>query len=72
MPAAKVEIILADHQNKAGVGAAIARRWMDQEGVDAVADVSNSAVGLAVNEVVCGSKVALIASSAASQPSSSK
>jgi branched-chain amino acid transport system substrate-binding protein len=65
-PGFKVEIISADHQNKADVGAAIARRWMDQEGVDAVADVPNSAVGLAVNEVVRGSKVALIASSAAS------
>src|SRR6202012_1143091 len=38
----------------------------DQEHVDAVADVPNSAVGLAVNEVVRGSKAALIASSGAS------
>ncbi len=65
-PGFKVEIVSADHQNKADVGSAIARRWMDQEGVDAVADIPNSAVGLAVNEVVRGSKVALIASSAAS------
>jgi len=65
-PDFKVEIISADHQNKADVGAAIARRWIEQEKVDAVADVPNSAVGLAVNEVVRGSKAALIASSAAS------
>lgn len=65
-PAFKVDIISADHQNKADVGAAIARCWMDQEGVDAVADVPNSAVGLAINEVVRGSKVALVASSASS------
>lgn len=65
-PDFKVEIISADHQNKAGVGAAIARRWIDQEHVDAIADVPNSAVGLAVSEVVRGSKAALIASSAAS------
>jgi branched-chain amino acid transport system substrate-binding protein len=65
-PDFKVEIISADHQNKAGVGAAIARRWIEQEHVDAIADVPNSAVGLAVNEVVRGSKAALIASSAAS------
>ncbi|SFJ31213.1 ABC transporter substrate-binding protein [Bradyrhizobium sp. cf659] len=64
-PDFKVEIISADHQNKADVGAAIARRWIDQEKVDAVADVPNSAVGLAVNEVVRGGKAALIASSAA-------
>ena len=65
-PAFKVEIISADHQNKADVGAAIARRWIDQENVDAIVDVPNSAVGLAVNEVVRGGKAALIASSAAS------
>ena len=65
-PDFKVEIVSADHQNKADVGAAIARRWIDQEKVDAVADVPNWAVGLAVNEVVRGSKAALIASSAAS------
>jgi branched-chain amino acid transport system substrate-binding protein len=62
----KVEIIAADHQNKADVGSGIARRWIDQEKVDAIADVPNSAVGLAVNEVVRGSKAGLIASSAAS------
>lgn len=65
-PDFNVEIFSADHQNKADVGAAIARRWIDQDKVDAVADVPNSAVGLAVNEVVRGSKAALIASSAAS------
>lgn len=65
-PDFKVEIISADHQNKADVGAGIARRWIDQDKIDAVADVPNSAVGLAVNEVVRGTKAALIASSAAS------
>src|ERR1700739_1279332 len=65
-PDFKVEIIAADHQNKADVGAAIARRWIEQDKVDAIADVPNSAVGLAVNEVVRGTRAALIASSAAS------
>lgn len=65
-PDFKVEIVAADHQNKADVGAAIARRWIEQDKVDAIADVPNSAVGLAVNEVVRGTKAALIASSAAS------
>lgn len=65
-PDFKVEIIAADHQNKADIGAAIARRWIDQEKVDAIADVPNSAVGLAVNEVVRGTRAGLIASSAAS------
>ncbi len=65
-PDFKVENIAADHQNKADVGVGIARRWIDQENVDAIADVPNSAVGLAVNEVVRGTKAGLIASSAAS------
>jgi branched-chain amino acid transport system substrate-binding protein len=65
-PDFKVEIVAADHQNKPDVGAGIVRRWIDQESVDAIADVPNSAVGLAVNEVVRGTRAALIASSAAS------
>ncbi len=39
----KVEILSADHQNKPDVGAAIARRWIDRDGVDAVVDLPNSA-----------------------------
>lgn len=44
----KIEIITADHQNKPDVASNIARRWMDVEGVDAFADLTNSAVALAV------------------------
>jgi branched-chain amino acid transport system substrate-binding protein len=47
----KVEVIFADHQNKPDVGASIARRWFDREGVDAIADLGNSAVALAVNQI---------------------
>jgi branched-chain amino acid transport system substrate-binding protein len=43
-----VEIMFADHQNKPDVGAAIARDWFDRGGVDAIADLGNSAVALAV------------------------
>jgi branched-chain amino acid transport system substrate-binding protein len=46
-----VEVISADHQNKADIGAAIARRWIDSEGVDALADVPTSSVALAVAQV---------------------
>src|SRR5262245_62275052 len=48
----KVEVIFADHQNKPDVGSVIARKWLDQDGVDLVVDLPNSAVALAVNEVV--------------------
>jgi branched-chain amino acid transport system substrate-binding protein len=47
-----VEIIQADHQNKADVAASIARRWLDTEGVNAILDVPFSAAALAVHEVV--------------------
>jgi branched-chain amino acid transport system substrate-binding protein len=46
-----IEIIFADHQNKADIAATIVRQWFDQDHVDAVADVPNSAAGLAVQEV---------------------
>src|ERR671911_1505703 len=47
-----VEIVQADHQNKADVAASIARRWLDTEGVNAVLDVPFSAAALAVHEGV--------------------
>jgi len=47
----KVEIVSADHQNKADIGSGIARRWWETEGVDLITDVGTSSVGLAVNEV---------------------
>ena len=48
----KVEIVSADHQNKPDVGSNIARQWFDVDHVDAIIDVPNSGVALAVNEVV--------------------
>jgi len=48
----KVEVVSADHQNKPDVGAGIARRWLDVEGVDMIVDLPNSAVALAVGEIV--------------------
>ena len=47
----KVEILSADHQNKPDVGAEIARRWFDVEGVDMIIDVPNSAVAPAVADI---------------------
>jgi len=48
----KVEVVSADHQNKPDVGAGIARRWLDVEGVDMIVDLPNSAVALAVGDIV--------------------
>jgi branched-chain amino acid transport system substrate-binding protein len=60
----KVQVISADHQNKTDVGAAIARQWVDQDGVDMIADVPNSSVALAVNQIVKDKNKVLIASGA--------
>ncbi|MEH2474470.1 branched-chain amino acid transport system substrate-binding protein [Nitrobacteraceae bacterium AZCC 2161] len=43
-----IELVSGDHQNKPDVAAGIARRWMDADGVTAIADLTNSAVALAV------------------------
>ena len=50
----KVEIISADHQNKADIGVAIARRWFDVENVDMITGLGNSAVALAVRNIASG------------------
>ncbi len=49
--AMQVEVISGDHQNKADVGANIARQWFDHNGVDMITDVPNSSVALAVAQV---------------------
>lgn len=46
-----VEVVSADHQNKPDIGGAIARKWFDQDGVDAVLDVANSGVAMAVSQL---------------------
>ncbi|WP_206454844.1 ABC transporter substrate-binding protein [Aurantimonas marina] len=43
-----VELISADHQNKADVGSNIAREWYDVQNVDAIMDLTTSSVALAV------------------------
>lgn len=65
-PAIKAEIVSGDHQNKADVGVSIVRRWLDVDKVDAVVDVPNSAVGLAINTVIRDTHMTLLASSTAS------
>lgn len=47
----KIELVQADHQNKADVGAATAAKWFDAEDVRLIVDLGNSAVGLAVQRM---------------------
>ena len=48
------------------MGSAIARKWLDVDKVDAIVDLPNSAVGLAINGLLRGTKMTLLASSTAS------
>jgi branched-chain amino acid transport system substrate-binding protein len=45
---APIEVIQADLQNKVDVGLSVARHWIDEEKVDAIFGLGNSAVALAV------------------------
>lgn len=67
-PSIKVEVVSADHQNKADIGLGIARKWFDVDGVDMIVDIGNSAVGLAVNSLVREkNKIAIYTSVATTQ-----
>ena len=61
----KVDIVSADHQNKPDIGSNIARQWFDVDGVDAIVDVPNSGVALAVSEVAREKNKVLLVSGAA-------
>jgi branched-chain amino acid transport system substrate-binding protein len=58
-----IRVIVGDHQDKADIGAAIARRWYDTEQVDLIVDVPVSAVGLAVQNIANEKKRLFIAHS---------
>ena len=47
----KVEVLVADHQNKPEVGSSIARQWFDVDHVDVIVDVPTSSVMLAVSQI---------------------
>jgi len=62
----KVEVVFADHQNKPDIGSAIARKWFENEGVNVVVDVPNSAVALAVADIARDQNKVFIGSGAGS------
>jgi branched-chain amino acid transport system substrate-binding protein len=59
----KIEIVAGDHQNKADIGANIARRWFDTENVEVIVDVPVSSVALAVQAVAREKKKVVLFSS---------
>ena len=64
-PNVKVDLVSADHQNKADVGSGVVNKWYDTENVDLVIDVPNSGVALAVSEIARTKNKVLIVSGAA-------
>ena len=59
-----IEIIRGDHQNKPDIGLNIARKWLDADGVDMIADIPNSSISLAISALVKDkNKVAVITTS---------
>ncbi|WP_353210519.1 ABC transporter substrate-binding protein [Rhodovarius sp.] len=66
-PGIRVEMVVADPQNRVDTGLQIARSWFDREGVDAIIDVPTSAIALGLVDIVKEkNKVALITAAAAS------
>jgi branched-chain amino acid transport system substrate-binding protein len=68
----KVEIMVADHQNKPEVGSSIARQWFDVDKVDAIVDVPTSSVVLAVNQIAKEKNKVLMVSTGATSDLSGK
>ncbi len=52
----KIELVVADHQNKADVAASKAREWFDQQGVDVLIGGTNSGTALASAKVAAEKK----------------
>ena len=61
-----IEVVSGDHQNKPDIGVNIARKWIDADKVDVIADTPNSGVALAVSNLAKEKNSVLLNSGAAS------
>lgn len=61
-----IEVLVADHQNKPDIGAAIARRWYGPENVQMIVDIPVSSVGIAVQNIARSMKKIVIFSGSTS------
>ncbi len=52
----KIELVIADDQNKPDIGAAIAQKWVDEEGVDAIVGGSASSIAIAIQAMMAEKK----------------
>ena len=48
----KIEILVADDQNKPDIGLSVARKWLDEDGVDVIVGCSASSIALAVSDLM--------------------
>ena len=62
---APIEVVTADHQNKADIASNIARQWYDTEQVDSIMELTSSSVGLAVQALSLEAKKITINTGAA-------
>lgn len=62
----KIEVLTADHQNKADIAASRAREWFDRDGVDMLIGGTNSGTNLAMSKVALEKKKAFISIGAGS------
>jgi ABC-type branched-subunit amino acid transport system substrate-binding protein len=67
-----IEIVTADHQNKADIASTKTREWLDRDKVDAVTELGNSAVALAAMKIAqekgaCPSSQGLVHSASATR-----
>jgi branched-chain amino acid transport system substrate-binding protein len=60
-----VEVVSADHRNRVDVGAKTAIEWFEQDGVDMITDVTNSAVAIVVSQVAAKRKRIVMVTGAA-------
>ena len=63
LPGVTIEVIAADHENKADLASSIARNWIANTGVNVIADVPFSSAGLAVSEAARGAARTLFVAS---------
>ncbi len=61
-----IQVIFADHQNKADVGVTKAREWFDVDHVDMITDMVNSSIGIAVQKLAAEKKKITMNTGAAS------
>jgi branched-chain amino acid transport system substrate-binding protein len=60
-----IELVFADHQNKADIASNIVNKWIDEDQVDLITDLPSSSAMLAVQEIVREKKRLVIVSTGA-------